>query len=137
MNNILHYINIIVSHIPWAAVAASGVISPLLMMIKKWLDIKSEKVLISLVGLMSAGAVMANYLLHVPTSDPSIIAIQTAVVGFMTQPIYYFIVKPGFAWIGETVAAAAAFKKEVKSAAVPTTDASVQVAPPVVDNFTH
>ena len=141
MENIISTLNNIVSHIPWQAIAASGIISPLLVGIRKWFNIKSKRVLIFLVSLMSAGAVTVNYLLRVPTSDPSILAIQASVVAFMTQPIYHFVVKPGFAWFADTIEAAALFKSEVRSAALPQSgvisDASVQTTTPVVDDFTH
>jgi hypothetical protein len=53
-------INYLAVHIPWAAVGASGVLSPLLLGVKKWFSVQSEKVMISLVALSSmlvAGAI--------------------------------------------------------------------------------
>jgi hypothetical protein len=114
----LNVMNDIARHFPWEALAASGVISPLLVGIKKWFSVQNEKVMISLVILISGLAVAGNYMLHVPTSDPYIIGIQTAVLAFMTQPIYFFIVKPAIAFFKNEVEKAAALN-EVKSATVP------------------
>jgi len=104
LQQILNILNYAAVHVPWSAVAASGVLSPLLVAVKKWFSVQSERVMITLVALSSGLVVAGNYLLHVPTHDPSIIAVQTAVVAFMTQPVYFFMVKPGLAAIQKRIA---------------------------------
>jgi hypothetical protein len=119
MQEVLHHINVALNNIPWGAVAASGVLSPVLLAVKKWFSVQSEKVMITLVaasGMLVAGA---NYLLHVPTHEPTIIALQGAAIAFGTQPFYFFIVKPLAAAVADQLAKAAAFDAQVKSAAVP------------------
>jgi hypothetical protein len=109
-------INYLAVHIPWAAVGASGVLSPVLLGVKKWFSVQSEKVMISLVALSSMLVAAGHYLLNVPTHDPTIIAAQGAALAFMTQPFYFFIVKPLAAAVSEQLAKAAAFDAQVKSA---------------------
>lgn len=147
MHTVLYILNTIASHVPWTAIVASGFISPLLVGIKKWFSVKSEKVMISLVTIISGVVAALNYLIHIPTHDPTIIAVQAAVVAFMTQPIYFFVVKPALGWLGDTIAAAAAFRKEVQSAAVPTsglpnsaavaTSSASTTVPVQVEDFSH
>jgi hypothetical protein len=103
----------------YEALLASGIISPLLVGVKKWFSVQSERVMITLVVVLGMLAAAGNYLLHVPTQDPSIIALQGAVIAFMTQPVYFFFVKPLFGKISSTLEAAAKFNDEVKSAAEP------------------
>jgi hypothetical protein len=117
LHSIANGLNYLATHIPWAAVGASGVLSPLLLGIKKWFSVQSEKVMITLVALSSMIVAGAHYLLSVPTHDPTVIAVQGAALAFMTQPFYFFIVKPVAAAVGEQLAKAAAFDAQVKSAA--------------------
>lgn len=112
-------LNYLAVHVPWSAVAASGALSPILLAIKKWFSVQSEKVMISLVALSGMLVAGANYLLHVPTHDPTVIALQGAAIAFLTQPFYFFIVKPIAASVEEQLAKAAAFDRQVKSAAEP------------------
>lgn len=119
IHSIADGLNYLAVHVPWAAVAASGILSPILLFVKKWFSVQSEKVMISLVALSGMLVAGASYLLHVPTHDPSIIALQGAAIAFMTQPFYFFIVKPLAASVSEQLSKAAAFDAQVKSAAEP------------------
>lgn len=119
MQEVLDIANKIAASIPWDAIIASGILSPLLLGIKKWFSVQSEKVMITLVGTVAVLTAAGHYLLTVPTSDPSIIAVQGAVLAFMTQPIYFFIVKPVWKWFSEQLAAAAAYRAELQSATEP------------------
>ncbi len=129
LTQILTTLNDLARHFPWAALAASGVISPLGVAIKKWFDVQSERVMISIIVGMSAFAAAANYLIHVPTHDPLIIGLQTAVIGFMTQPVYYFVVKPALAAFRNQVEKASVFNAEIKSATVPATGLPISPTP--------
>jgi hypothetical protein len=119
VQNILHTVNAVLANVPWSAVAASGLLSPVLLAIKKWFSVQSERVMISLVALSGMLVAGGSYLLHVPTHDPTIIALQGAAIAFGTQPFYFFIVKPIAASVEEQLAKAAAFERNVKSAAEP------------------
>jgi len=121
LHSIGNSLNYLAVHVPWSAVAASGLLSPILLGIKKWFSVQSEKVMISLVAVSGMLVAGANYLLHVPTHDPTIIAAQGAAIAFMTQPFYFFVVKPLAAAVGEQLAKAAAFDAQVKSAGQPVT----------------
>lgn len=121
---ILDALNYVAVHIPWEGLVASGILSPLLVGIKKWFSVQSERIMITLVIVSGMLVAAGNYLLHVPTSDPSIIAVQGAVVAFMTQPIYFFVVKPIWKWFATQMAKAAAYDNEVKSAAQPLSPAT-------------
>lgn len=119
LNTIANAVHWVAQNAPWAAVLAAGILSPILLAIKKKFKVQSEKVMICLVafaGLVVAGG---NYLLHVPTQNPTIIALQGLAVAFMTQPFYFFIVKPLSIAVTEQLAKAAAFDEQVKSAANP------------------
>lgn len=116
---ILDALNYAAAHIPWSAIGASGVLSPLLLGLKKWFSVQSERVMISLVALVALLTAGGHYLLTTPIQNPGVIAIQAAVLAFMTQPIYFFVVKPATAWFGEQLAKAAAFDAQVKSAIQP------------------
>lgn len=118
---ILQTLNAVAQFMPWDALAAAGVISPLLVGVKKWLKVQSSTVMFLLVAGTSLGAVTVHYLLTIPTDDPSIIGLQTAVLAFMTQPVYYLLVKPAIAFWRAEVEKAAALNAEIKSAAVEST----------------
>lgn len=119
LNTLLNLLNSVVTHIPWDILLASGVISPLLVGIKKWFSVQSEKVMITLVAVLSLLTALAHYLMTTPTSDPTIIAVQGAVLAFMTQPVYFFVVKPFYLWISGELAKANAYDQELKSAIIP------------------
>ena len=123
LNNIIDILNWVAVHVPWAMVGASALISPLLVGIKKWFSVQSEKVMITLVGLVSMAAAGFHYLLTVPTHNPSVIAIQGFVLAFMTQPVYFFAVKPSIAWLQKRIQEAAELNL-AKSAAEPVEDLS-------------
>lgn len=129
LNQVLYYANQIAKNFPWEVIAASGVISPLLVGIKKWFSVQSEKVMITLVVVLSTVTVAGNYLLHVPTADPRILAVQAAVLAFATQPVYFFIVKPAIYSFRSYIEKAAKFNAEVKSAAVPAAGLPTPTAP--------
>jgi hypothetical protein len=112
----LHYL---ATNIPWDVIAASGILSPVLLLIKKWFSVQSEKVMITLVGVSGLIVAGLNYITTVPTHDPSIIAFQGAVVAFLTQPFYFYIVKPIATAVSEQLAKDAFFKSQVQSAAEP------------------
>lgn len=115
----------------YEAMIASGVISPVLLGIKKWLSVKSERVMVTLVIVIAMLTAAGNYLLHVPVHDPSIIALQGSVIAFMTQPVYFFFVKPLFNKVSETLSAASKFNDEVKSAVEPPEGLPISTYPPV------
>lgn len=133
MQQILDVANYIVTHVPWDVLIASGILSPLLLAIKKWFSVQSEKVMISLVAFVALMTATGHYLLTVPTGNPSVIAVQAAVLAFMTQPIYFFVVKPIWLWFSAQLSAAAAYRSEVLSATVPETGVPAEIPPKLAD----
>lgn len=119
MNQVLLILNTIATNVPWDLVIASGVLSPVLVIVKKWLDIQSEKVMMTLVLVFGMLGATATYLLTVETADPTIIAAQGLMVAAMSQPFYFLVIKPTFTWLSIEFAKARAWDAEVKSAAVP------------------
>ncbi len=119
MEQVISILNTIATNIPWDLVIASGILSPLLVIIKKWMHIQSEKVMMSLVLLFGVLGAAATYLLTVETADPSIIAVQGLMIAAMSQPIFFILVKPAATWLSVEFAKARAWDAEVKSAAVP------------------
>jgi hypothetical protein len=78
----------------WTALLASPVLSGALQAIKHWLSIQNEKVMFAIVTVVCFLTAAVYYLMHTPTNNPWILAAQTAILGFMTQPFYYLAVKP-------------------------------------------
>lgn len=115
----LNVINWLAVNIPWDLVLASGVLSPVLLAIKKWRHIQSEKVMMSLVLVVSIAGATASYILSSTSDLPTVIAIQGLMVAAMSQPWYYIIYKPATKWLSAELAKAKAFDAEVKSAAIP------------------
>lgn len=83
----------------WNAVIASGVLSPVLMAIKKLKSIKDGEVMLWLLGASSFIAGFMVYLLTTPQHDPTIIAFLGFVTFIASQPFYKVIFKPFFAWV--------------------------------------
>lgn len=102
-HQILEILNYIAVHTPWDAVAASGLLSGILIgpqrAIKKWFE-HNEQIMILTVG--AAGILVAgtHYLISTPSVNPSIIAVQGLVLAFMTQPFYFIVWKPLMRKIG-------------------------------------
>ena len=130
MHSIVDFLNkaiLLVQHVPsgfWQALIASGVLSPALKVWKHFRVTKKEKqigeaVMFAVVTGISFVAVVLNYLFTHDPQNPSIILLHTAVLGFMTQPVYYLGVKPLWAKIEKEVAKAEALNEAVKAAAIP------------------
>lgn len=123
--DILHTINSILNwtatNVPWDLVIASGLLSPVLLVIKKKLDVQSEKVMMTLVLVLSTLGSAAQYLLTTTAGSPEIIAAHGLMVAALSQPWYFALYKPAMAWFSNELAKARAFDAEVKSAAIPAT----------------
>lgn len=115
---IIHYFSIIPGGF-WSVLLASVPVSGFVAWVNKKWAVESPRVKFFLVALVSGLLVTANYILRTPVDNPSIIAIQTAVLGFMTQPAYVAFVKPLSQKIASNKAAAANIKLDVQSAVVP------------------
>lgn len=112
MHEVLDFLNRIPAG-TWEIILASGVISPFLQSIKHWLSVQSDKVMFTLLVLASGVVATGHYLLVTPSTNPSIIALQTALLSFMTQPFYFFLVKPLYKSLTDGLS------KEAKSAIEP------------------
>lgn len=119
MEQVLSTLNTIAAAIPWDLVAASGILSPVVLLIKKWLHLQSEKVMMTLVLVFGMVGAAATYFIGAKFSDPSMIAVQGLMVAAMSQPFYYLVVKPFSTWFGGELAKARAYDAEVKSAGIP------------------
>lgn len=108
----------------WMLLPVSVIVSAITMPIIKWFNAQKDysKILISY-G-VSSTVVAANYLLHVPTHNPSIIFLQSAVLSFGSHVAFKTLVFPTWEAIQAQLAKAAAFDANVKSAV----DASAPVA---------
>lgn len=129
-NKAIDYLNYAATNIPWAAIAASGILSGLLLgpqkLIKKYV-VHNEQVMIVLVG--AAGLVVAgvHYLLTVPTTNPKFIALQGLALSFATQPFYFLLWKPAMAWFSGQLVKASTIDEQITSAKVPATGLGLQV----------
>lgn len=131
----LNLLNELATKFPLDALIASGLLSPLLLLVKNWrisrnveTILQKDWVMYSLVLLTATAFSIGEYVLSAPTHDPTIIAVRTAVTAFMSQPIYFYIVKPLFALFKSQLDKAAALNNDIKSAAVSPTDAGAGVA---------
>jgi hypothetical protein len=137
-HQILIHLNDIASNFPWQYLVAAGLISPIGVFIKKWAVIEAhkkytvlhipflhkfqfsgEQLMLSIVAGMSYVAAGLSYILHYPTHDPSLIAIQGTFLSFATQPVYYFLVKPFLGYIQKEIEKDAQANLTIKSAAIP------------------
>lgn len=121
-----HYANNI-SQLPWGDIgvwiAASGILSTLLIPVYKWVRAKFnhyKQIMPVFVGIASTLAVAGNYLLTTPTSDPNILAIQALALSFSTSSVWTLVLKPFIGFMATQVAKARLEAESKKLAAVPT-----------------
>jgi len=109
-------------------IGASGALSTLLVGVKKWFSVQSDKVMISLLFLSAGLLAVGHYLLTAPSDDPSIIALQGAAFAVLTQGVYHFAVKPARKWLQARVLEAAELKlsQEAEAPAVYSSTATTQ-----------
>jgi len=142
LTTILSILNYLARHVPWDAILASGILAPLLLIPKRIVKknfIHNQQVMIIVVGIAGLLVAAGNYLMNTPTSNPSIIAIQGAAIAFMTQPIYFIVVKPLVRKISAIIAveiAKASVASEAQSAAVPAGGLPI-TRPQVIEDFSH
>ncbi len=103
----------------WQAIGAAFIASPLIQALKRWASVQSEKVMITLVAFVSFVAAGIQYLVSTPSDNPLIIVLHTAVVGFASQPVYFFFVKPLYMELSRILISARKFNDEVKTAVIP------------------
>lgn len=112
----------------WQALLASGVLAPVLNVYKHLHFTRKEREVearVMHVAVVAAAFLLSTgqYLLATHPADPRIIALHTAVLGFMTQPVYFFLLKPllKYAWapLALKFSEAARLEAELKSATVP------------------
>lgn len=141
MDSLINALNWIAVNVPWNAILAAGILSPVMAGVSKLLRAKKglTKFLIFATG--ASVVATANVLLNMPSADPTVIATQTAVLGFLAQPFYLAMVKPFMQWFAGELAKAAAYDNEIKSAAVPAEGLPIApaplVTPPVEQDFSH
>lgn len=109
-SQLLNSVNAFAQVFPWPVLATSGLISPVLSAYKHWLQLEGDKTY-SLGKLKVKGEVIIFALLLLLASAPSIaqaavaalaglgvdwraLIDQTALTGFLSQPIYFLILKP-------------------------------------------
>lgn len=133
LDSILSFLNSIPNEV-WTAiievVVGAIIVSPVVLAIKRWRDIHSEKIMLALVigGSFITAALL--YLRSVPEFAPWAIAVQGWLVFATTQPVYIYLVKPLSIRIGiwfNGKVAAVAIANEAKSAAIPATGMPVTV----------
>lgn len=115
-SQLLAYVNEFSRQFPWSYLVASGALSPMLASIKHWMQIEGSKkykvlfirftgeqlmlVLLSAFSFILAGL---HHIIYTPTQDPNTVVVQAALVAFMTQPVYYFLLKPAMAYFAAQV----------------------------------
>lgn len=130
-NEVMVVLNWLAVNLPWGAIAASGILSGLLIgpqkAIKRWYE-RNEQIMITLIAIVGPTAMAAwTYILHHYGTDPRIVVVQGLAISFMTQPFYFMVYKPYVInkliprvakWIAAQVAAAEQLN-EVKTAVEP------------------
>lgn len=106
LNAVLNFFNSVPSE-AWGmlieVVVASFAVSPIMVAVKKWFAVDSEKKMMGLVILGSMFASVGLYLRGVPEFSPWFVAVQGMLVFACTQPVYYLFIKPLFRKLGATV----------------------------------
>jgi hypothetical protein len=107
-------------------VMSAVTVSPIGLALKKWWNIESEKIMLSLVMFASVAAPALLYLKSDPQFAGWIVLVEGGLVFATTQPVYYFFVKPlgkkMGTWFGGELAKAASIKQaqeDIKSALEP------------------
>lgn len=118
ISTLVNYLNDFANVIPWDAILASGILSPLMVPVIKFVKAERDITKLLLVFLGGTGIAIGHYLLTTPTDNPSIVLMQGAVLTFMAQPFWHLLVKPGIAYVKSEVARAIA-DQEKKSAVLP------------------
>jgi hypothetical protein len=119
----MHEITQSISQIPtgfWHVLLGAIILSPTVQGLKRLLKIQAAHHAFLLLSIVAMLAAAANYILHTPTANPSIIALQGSVLAFTAQPVYFILIKG--LWqnvIQENIVEARKFNDMVKSAAVP------------------
>lgn len=116
INEVLNWLAV---NVPWDLVIASGVLSPVLLGLKKLKKIESEKIMSTLVIVISVIGAAISYIMSSTADTPAIIITQGLIVAAMSQPWYFALYKPATKWLSTELAKARAFDAEVKSAAIP------------------
>lgn len=124
-SHILHTLNSIPTA-AWAVilptVVQAVITSPLMVAVKKWFSVDSERKMLFLVMLGSMATAAVGYLVTVPRFAPWFILVSGWLTFATTQPVYLYAVKPLSRIVGEwfsgKIAEATAIN-EAKAAAVP------------------
>jgi hypothetical protein len=128
-NKLIDWLNYAAVNIPWEAVAASGVLSGLLLgpqkLVKKYVQ-HNEQVMIVLVGVSGIVVAGVHYLATAPTTNPKFIALQGLALSFLTQPFYFIVWKPLVKLLSDSFVQAAAVDEQVISAKVPAAGLGLQ-----------
>lgn len=100
--------------------------------------------MVLIVTIVSALYSLIAYLMSSNPMHPWVIAVQSSAVYLSAQPFYFLLVKPTWKWLAEQLAAAAAYKAELQSAAEPVSGVPAEgVAPPAkigdveIQDFAH
>lgn len=122
LNNILNVLNSVPAEV-WTVVAetviAALIASPLVVGLKKWFNVHSDKVALILAIGASMFTGVAAYAVNDPVFSAWLIPVHGWLIFATTQPVYRFLMKPIIRKIQAIIAEAVAFNAEVKSAAVP------------------
>ena len=101
-------------------VVAALIASPLVVGIKKWLHLNSDKVVLSTTILVSMFGAIGAYLVNDPTFSAVWLPVHGWLIFATTQPVYRFLILPIIRKVQATIAEAITFNNEIKSAATPT-----------------
>lgn len=141
LQHLLHQLNSI-PPAAWAVilptVVQAVITSPIMLGVKKWFSVDSEKKMLFLVMLGSMATAAVGYLVTVPRFAPWFILVSGWLTFAATQPVYIYAVKPlgkiiG-GWFAGKIAEATAIN-EAKGAAVPATGLPVSSTP--TEDFSH
>lgn len=109
---ILQHLNSFATEFPWEVILASGILSPVMVPIIKLFKVQKDTVKIGLVYVGGVIFAAVHYFITTPSSDPTVIYMQGAILAFTAQPFYHLMVKPGFAYLGTEISRAVALKEK-------------------------
>jgi hypothetical protein len=108
----------------WQSLIATGILSPLIKVYKEFRITKNDRKIadIAMFSIVVAGCLgisIFGYLLTKNPINPKIILLHTAVLGFMTQPIYFALVKPGWKYLNNKYSSDPLIKELKMTSSIP------------------
>jgi len=133
-------VNEMVRHIPPGTVESilgASIISPVVQFIKLWWERNGTRKFRSwfawlFIAISSLLVVFSEFIFTYDGSDAGVIWLRTMMMGFMTQPVYFLLIKPVYLGLTKVFTDVTEHEEEVHSAKVPPEGIPIEGVQPVV-----